>query len=110
VLREQNLAADAGGVPPNCVYSTAPVTRLLGKYVANPTTSPVFTYWYDDATGNPVAFPQTSTPLVAADRLLVNAVGVTLSVRQSTNYKVPYTTLVNRVRLPNVNYNPPPSP
>ena len=110
VLREQSLAADAGGVPPNCVYSVAPTTRLLGKYVANPVSSPVFTYYYDDATGNPVAFPSASTPLVAADRLLVNAVGVTLSVRQSTNFQVPYTTLINRVRLPNVDYNPLPSP
>ncbi len=110
VLREQSLAADTGGTPPNCVYSVAPSTRLLGKYVANPTTSPVFTYYYDDASGNPVAFPQTSTPLVAANRLLVNAVGITLSARQSTNFNVPYTTLVNRVRLPNVDYNPLPSP
>ncbi len=46
------------------------------------------------------------TPLIAANRLLVNAVGVRLSIRQSTNYTVPYTTLVNRVRLPNVDYNP----
>ena len=49
-------------------------------------------------------------PLSAANRLQVNAVGVTLSVRQSTNFHVPYTTLINRVRLPNVDYNPLPSP
>jgi type II secretory pathway pseudopilin PulG len=110
VLREQSVAADTGGTPPNCVYSVAPTTRLLGKYVANPVSSPVFTYYYDDAAGNPQAFPTTSVPLAAADRLLVNAVGITLSVRQSTNFSVPYTTLVNRVRLPNVDYNPLPSP
>ena len=110
VLREQSLPADAGGTPPNCVYSVAPTTRLVGKYVANPTTSPVFTYYYDDASGNPVAFLSTDTPLSAANRLLVNAIGIRLSVRQSTNFSVPYTTLVNRVRLPNVDYNPLPSP
>ena len=49
-------------------------------------------------------------PLSAANRLQVNAVGITLSVRQSTNFNVPYTTLINRVRLPNVDYNPLPSP
>jgi len=110
VLKEQNAAADLGGTPPNCTYGTAPSTRLLGKYVANPISSPVFTYWYDDANGDPVAFPSTSTPLVAADRLLVNAGGIRLSVRQSTSFSVPFTTLVNRVRLPNVDYNPLPSP
>jgi type II secretory pathway pseudopilin PulG len=122
VLREQMVPADAGGAPPSCVYSVAPTTRLVGKYVANPTTAPVFTYYYDDASGTPVCFPNgdslcsgsnvtpLSAPLSAADRLLVNAVGITLSVRQSTNFSVPYTTLTNRVRLPNVDYNPLPSP
>jgi hypothetical protein len=42
--------------------------------------------------------------------LLVNAISITLSVRQSTNFNVPYTTLINRVRLANVDYNPLPSP
>ena len=40
----------------------------------------------------------------------MNAVGITFAVRQSTNYKVPCATLVNRVRLANVDYNPIPSP
>ena len=59
-----------------------------------------------------VAAPFNSTvqPLSAANRLLVNAISVTLSVRQSTNFSVPYTTLINRVRLANVDYNPLPSP
>ena len=83
----------------------------------------MFTYYYDDATGNPACFANGASPanpvcvsgtsvmpLSAANRLQVNAVGVTLSVRQSTNYNVPYTTLINRVRLPNVDYNPLPSP
>lgn len=117
VLKEQTAPADVGGAPPACVYSVAPTTRLVGKYVANPVSSPVFTYYSDDATGTPVCFPNGGTcagtsvmPLSAANRLLVNAVAVTLSVRQSTNFSVPYTTLINRVRLPNVDYNPLPSP
>jgi hypothetical protein len=70
----------------------------------------VFTYFQDDVNGNPVAMASTLTPLSLANRALVNAIGVTLSIRQSTNYTVPYTTLTNRVRLANVDYNPLPSP
>ena len=40
----------------------------------------------------------------------MNAVGITLAVKQSSTPNVPYTTLINRVRLPNVDYNPLPSP
>jgi hypothetical protein len=105
VLKEQVLAATAGGAPPNCAYTGSYTTRLVGKYIANPSSTPVFTYYYDNA-GTPTAFATTDTPLNAANRLLVNAVGVTLAIRQSTNYSVPYTTLTNRVRLPNVDYNP----
>lgn len=123
VLKEQTVPADAGGTPPSCSYSVAPTTRLVGTYIANPTTSPVFTYYYDDALGNPACYANGASPanpvcatgasvmpLSAANRLQVNAVGITLSVRQSTNFSVPYTTLINRVRLPNVDYNPLPSP
>lgn len=110
VLKEQTVPADAGGTPPACTYSGSYSTRLVGKYVANPSNLPVFTFYYDDATGTPVAFTTGETPLSATNRLLVNAVGVTLAIRASTNYSVPYTTLINRVRLPNVDYNPLPSP
>ena len=123
ILREQVVPADSGGVPPLCSYSVAPTTRLIGTYIANSATSPVFTYYYDDVTGNPTCFANGASPanpvcqtgasvipLTAANRLLVNAVGITMSVRQSTNYSLPATTLINRVRLPNVEYNPLPSP
>jgi prepilin-type N-terminal cleavage/methylation domain-containing protein len=123
VLREQVVPADAGGTPPSCSYSVAPTTRLIGTYIANPATSPVFTFYYDDATGIPACYANGASPanplcvagpsvmpLSAANRLQVNAVGITLSVRQSTNFSLPATTLINRVRLPNVEYNPLPSP
>ena len=81
---------------------------------ANCTTpNPVFVYWEDDASGNPVAVvlaAGAAANLVAADRLAVNAVGITFAVRQQTNFHVPCATLVNRVRLANVDYNPIPSP
>ena len=54
--------------------------------------------------------PRRSASLTSAETLQVNAVGITFAVRQSTNYKVPCATLVNRVRLANVDYNPIPSP
>jgi prepilin-type N-terminal cleavage/methylation domain-containing protein len=110
VLKEQTISADAGGTPPSCTYTGSYTTRLVGKYVANPSNEPVFIYFYDDSSGNPTAFASTSVPLVASDRLLVNQVGVTLAIRLANNYQVPYTTLVNRVRLPNVDYNPLPTP
>ncbi len=110
VLKEQTIAADAGGTPPGCTYTGSYSTRLVGKYVANSASQPVFTYYYNDATGNPTAYTSSQLPLTASNRLLVNAVGITLAVRQSTNYNVPYTTLQNRVWLPNVDYNPIPSP
>jgi prepilin-type N-terminal cleavage/methylation domain-containing protein len=119
VLKEQNLSdANAGDAPPTCTYpSTASSynTRLVGKYVANPSNEPVFTYYYPDATtGAPTAFPQTSTQtatgLQASDMLLVNEVGLTLAIREANNYHAPYTTLVNRVSMPNIDYNPLPSP
>jgi prepilin-type N-terminal cleavage/methylation domain-containing protein len=110
VLREQVTSAGTGQTPPNCTYTGTYTTRLVGRYVVNPPTSPVFTYYYDDANGDPVAFAAPLTTLSQANRLLVNGVGIRLSIRQSTNFNVPYTTLINRVRLPNVDYNPLPSP
>ena len=110
VLKEQTISAGAGQTPPNCTYTGSYATRLIGKYVSNPASVPVFTYWYDDANSVPTAFAAPSTTLSATDRLLVNAVGITLAVKQSSSTNVPYTTLINRVRLPNVDYNPIPSP
>ena len=124
VLREQSVSdIDAtNDAPPNCKYgnATSPYagsysTRLVGKYIVNGTAScitpdPVFVYWYDDASGNPVAFATPVASLALTDLTQVNAVGITFAVRQSTNYKVPCATLVNRTRLANVDYNPIPSP
>ncbi len=125
VLKEQTIsdANPTTDAPPNCWYggASAPYsgtfsTRLVGKYIVNGTSScitpdPVFVYWYDDGTGTPVYYPTPVASLVIpAETLQVNAVGITFAVRQSTNYKVPCSTLVNRVRLANVDYNPIPSP
>lgn len=123
VLKEQTIAdvAPLTDAPPNCVYGSGfPytgtwLTRLVGKYIVNGTSScitpdPVFVYWYDDGSGTPTAFTTPVASLVPADTLQVNAVGITFAVRQQTSFKVPCATLVNRVRLANVDYNPIPSP
>ena len=64
VLKEQTISAQAGGVPPNCTYTGAYATRLVGKYVANSSSTPVFTYYYDDASGVPTAIASDGDPPV----------------------------------------------
>jgi prepilin-type N-terminal cleavage/methylation domain-containing protein len=105
-VKEQVLTATAGGAPPSCAYTGAYTTRVVAKYISNTGAQPVFTYYYDNGTGTPVAFTAAQTPLAATDRLLVNAVGISLYVKEGTSTTVPATALVNRTRLPNVYYNP----
>ncbi|MEW6059942.1 MAG: hypothetical protein AB1551_07385 [Actinomycetota bacterium] len=112
----EDVTPPSGGAPPDCTYPTDPAatrTRLVGQYVANDLEDPtqaMFTYYYCDATGALTAFTTDQTPLSLADGLLVEAVGIHLAIRKDTSLPVADTTLVNRVRLPNVNFNPPPSP
>ena len=106
---EEVTAPNAGGSPPNCAYTGAPPRRgSWGNSWRTPVRRPIFTYYYDNGATD-VAFSASATPLSAADLLLVNGVGVRLSIRKDTNYTVADTTLVNKVRLPNVDYNPLPS-
>lgn len=108
-LVEEVTAPDAGGTPPACAYSGAPKVRLVGRFIANTASQPLFTLYYDVA-GTPTAFTTADTPLSAANLLLVDAVGIRFSIRKSTSFVVAPTTVVNRVRLPNVDYNPLASP
>lgn len=94
---------DEGSVAPNYTYTGEASARILGFYVANPTDRPIFEYF--DESGEELA-PDSSGELPAADRVLVEAVGITLSIRRDTLLSVAPTTVLNRVRLPNVNYNP----
>jgi hypothetical protein len=77
--------------------------------VANPPSQPVFTYYDTDGDVLP---PDPGTGQLTSDELLqVDAVGITLSIRKTTLLPVVATTLVNRVSLPNVDFNPlPPTP
>ncbi len=79
------------------------------SYVANATSEPIFTYYYDDGTGDVAFASHRDAACRAPNLLLVNGVGIHLSIRKHTNYTVAETTLVNKVRLPNVDYNPLPS-
>ncbi len=108
-LIEEVTEPDAGGSPPACSYTGATTQRFVGRYVANPSSQPVFTYYYDNGSAD-IAFAASATPLSASDMQLVTGVGVQLSIRKPTNYTLPHSTLVNKVRLPNVDYNPLPSP
>jgi prepilin-type N-terminal cleavage/methylation domain-containing protein len=112
--------------PPNCSYLGNPLgnpptgatrTRLVGRYVANTATEPIFTYYYDNA-GTLTAFCHDTTlpcildvtPLTSTDSFVVTAVQVRLSIHKDTISAVGRTTLVNTVRLPNVFYNPEETP
>jgi hypothetical protein len=85
--------------------------------VANNSSEPIFTYYYDNA-GTLTAFCHDTvspclvdaTPLVSTDSFLVSAVGVRLSIHKDTGQVVGRTTLANTVRLPNVFYNPEETP
>ncbi len=111
----EEVTEPSAGTPPDCEYPSGPGSarvRLVGRYVANDLLDPaeaIFTYYYVDEEGQLVPFSTDDTPLVAADALLVKAVGVRLALRRDSLLPVPETVLVNRVRLPNVYYNPPPT-
>jgi hypothetical protein len=97
-LIEQVTKPDATSVAPNYTYNTnTPSNRYVGRYVANPASQPIFQYY--DQSGNAIAAPVTGSNLLA-----IYSVKVTLAIRKSTTYPVGVTTVVNQVRLPNVDY------
>jgi hypothetical protein len=85
-------------VAPAYTYSGVPTNRYVGRYIANAANQPIFRYY--DSNGNEL----TGTPLSASDRLAVNSVQITLSIRQTTTFSIAATTLENTVALPNVDY------
>ena len=102
-LIAQAWTPDAGSVSPNYTYTGTPVPRYVGRFVTNSTSPPVFSYY--DTDGNQLP----SGSLNAANLLAVYSVQVTLVVRKQTTLPLRPVTLVNRVRLPNVDYQPPSS-
>lgn len=98
-LIEEAWTADVGSVAPSYTYTGQPEVRFVGRYVDNDSTSPIFTYLDQDG----VAL--ATYPLSSADRLAVKAVQIELIVKRSTVRPLNPTVLVNRVRLPNMDYN-----
>jgi hypothetical protein len=102
-LIAQAWTPDASSVAPNYTYTGAAVPRYVGRFVTNPSSQPIFTYY--DSTGAQVL--TNGLPLSSADRLKVYSVKVTLVVRKQTTLPLRPITLVNQVRLPNVDYQQP---
>ena len=84
-------------------YTGAPEIRVVGRYVAE---EDVFTYFPPDDPTTPLTEPELILPLDATELKLIDAVEVNLSIRKTTNATMTPTTLINRVRLPNVDYTP----
>jgi hypothetical protein len=98
-LIEQVWSADAGSTAPNYTYTGAATVRLVGRYVANNATHPLFQYLDDGGNVLP------NTPLNATDLLAVDAVQIQLIVKRTVATPLNATTLINRVRLPNMDYD-----
>ncbi len=101
-LIEEVRAPDAGSVSPNYTYTdpaNKPTVRFVGRYIANGVNNPIFTF--NDA--NRAAI--TPTPLSSQNLLAIRSVTIQLMIRKSAYRNTGYTTLVNTVRLPNLDYS-----
>jgi hypothetical protein len=102
VLFEKITPPDPGTSPPT--YNTQPAkTRLVGKYVVNTNNLPLFIYY--DANIAAISPIAPAVGLSASQMLQIRSVGISLAVRKATSRSVPATTIMNRVRLPNVYFN-----
>jgi hypothetical protein len=98
-LIEKVWTADASSSAPNYTYTGAATVRLVGRYVANSAAKPLFTY-LDDSSNT-----LSATPLSSTDLLAISAVQIQLVVKKTVATPLNPTTLINRVRLPNVDYD-----
>lgn len=89
---------EPAGTAPNYTYGSPAEVRVVGSFVANEAS--LFTY-YDKA-----GVQLTNIPLSDADRKKVHAIEVSISIRKESLEPTLATTLINRVRLPNVYYDP----
>ncbi len=91
------IPPDAASVAPDYTYTGPATVRYVGRYLANTAAQPVFEYFGTDGT-------QLVTPLSSTDRLAVSSVKITLVVRAPSRLSHGNITLVDQVRLPNVDY------
>ena len=104
LLREEVVKPT--GTPEAPLYNGTPEVRVVGRYITN---DDVFTYWAPDgpdADEDQDLVTNGTAALTAAQVLKVEAVEVHLQIRKSTNAFIEPTSLINRVRLPNVFYKP----
>ena len=102
-LIEEVKAPDASSVAPNYTYTNPanlPTVRFVGRYVANDAAHPIFTYY--DSSATPLKL--SPTPLSAQNLLAIHSVQILLMVRKSPYRNIGFTTLLNTVRLPNMDY------
>jgi type II secretory pathway pseudopilin PulG len=90
---------DSGSISPNYTYTGTSALRYVGRYVVNTAAQPIFEYY--DINGVKLPSPLSGPSLLAA-----YSVKITLIVRKQTVLPVRSITLVNQVRLPNVDYQP----
>jgi hypothetical protein len=99
-VKEPDQASIANA--PNYTYDSDPTNqprvRYVGRYVANPAGSPIFTYL--DQNGNAI----TPTPLTGTALLGINSVTIELMIRKTPTGGIGYTTLQSTVRMPNMDF------
>lgn len=96
---EEIWEPDEGSSAPDYTYTNGSKYRTVAEFITNDESNPIFTYL--DSDGNELS----DLPLSEQDRLAVKAVEVSYSVNVSAMNPTKATTLVSRVRLPNIDYN-----
>jgi prepilin-type N-terminal cleavage/methylation domain-containing protein len=96
LFHEDSTAPDAGGSTGNYTYTTAPQSRIDGKYID--TTQPIFSYY--DADNNLIPTPITTV----AGLRSIDSVAINLRVRVSPNSPIIVMNAVVHIR--NTDYNP----
>jgi hypothetical protein len=85
-------------IPSTC--GTRCTVRLVGHFVANTPTEPLFSFLADDGS-------LLTTPMEGSDTglLSIKSVEIELRVKRNTNRNVNTTVIQNTVRLPNLEYS-----
>lgn len=86
---------------PTCsgLPSNATALRMVGQYIANPVSTPIFTYY--DGAGN-VLTPPTNGSLSEPDQRAVRRIKITLDVKKSTGRNVKPSRVETTVILTNI--------
>ena len=96
LFHEDSTPPDAGGSTGNYTYTSAPSTRIDGKYID--TTQPIFSYF--DSDNNPIPTPITTV----AGLRSIDSVAINLRVRVTPNSPIVVMNAVVHIR--NTDYNP----